>query len=141
MVTRFSHEPRWACGPGLSGVSIRELNLGEAERMLWSLLNKPWLAPVVQLVQLFAEPSRDEVYERCVEAALDDPSRVRKLDKRPGTSRRDVIREMHASMYRTAAYTQADGTEKTAYDKALVIWLRVDRAPRELLSVPIRRFG
>ncbi|MFF9569937.1 P-loop NTPase fold protein [Streptomyces sp. NPDC014685] len=88
--------------------------------MLWSLLNKPWLRPVVQLVQLFVAPTRDEVYERCVYAALDDPSRARKLGKRPGTSRHDVFREMHNSMYRNAACTQADGAERTAYDKALV---------------------
>ncbi|MEU0660696.1 P-loop NTPase fold protein [Streptomyces lavendulocolor] len=75
---------------------------------------------MVQLVHLFAEPSRDEVYERCVYAALDDPPRARKLGKRPGTSRHDVFREMHKPMYRTAAYTQADGAERTAYDKALV---------------------
>lgn len=88
--------------------------------MVWSLLNKPWLRPVVQLVQLFAAPNRDEVYERCVDAALDDPSRARKLGKRPGTSRHVVFREMHNAMYRTAAYAQANGAERAAYDKALV---------------------
>ncbi|MGW2082302.1 P-loop NTPase fold protein [Streptomyces sp. NPDC001939] len=88
--------------------------------MLWSLLNKPWLRPVVQLVQLFAAPTRDEVYERCVDMALDEPPRARKLGKRPGTSQRDVFREMHNPMYRTAAYAQADGVERTAYDKAVV---------------------
>ncbi|MDX3697906.1 P-loop NTPase fold protein [Streptomyces europaeiscabiei] len=88
--------------------------------MLWSLLNKPWLRPVVQVVQLFAVPNRDEVYERCVNAALDDPPRARKLGKRPGTSRHDVFREMHNPVYRTAAYTQASGAERAAYDKALV---------------------
>jgi hypothetical protein len=75
---------------------------------------------VVQLVQLFAAPNRDEVYERCVNAALDDPSRARKLGKRPGTSRHDVFREMHNAMYRTAAYAQANGAERASYDKALV---------------------
>lgn len=88
--------------------------------MLWSLLNKPWLRPAVQIAQLFAAPSRDEVYERCVDAALDDPLRARKLGKRPGTSRYDVFREMHSPTYRTAAYAQADGVARTEYDKALV---------------------
>lgn len=88
--------------------------------MLWSLLNKPWLRPVVSKVQLFAAPNRDEVYERCVYTALDDPPRARKLDKRPGTSRHDVFREMHDSRYRTAAYHQANGADRVAYDTALV---------------------
>ncbi|MGY4917615.1 P-loop NTPase fold protein [Streptomyces sp. 900116325] len=88
--------------------------------MLLSLQNKPWLRAVLRLVQLFATPSRDEVFKRCVDAALDEPSRARKLGKRPGTSRRDVFREMHQSMYRNAAYTQADGLERTGYDKAVV---------------------
>ncbi|MFB8024646.1 MULTISPECIES: P-loop NTPase fold protein [unclassified Streptomyces] len=85
-----------------------------------SLLSKPWLRSVVQLVQLFWAPSRDQVYEHCVGAALDTPSRARRLGKRPGTARDDVFREMHNSMYRTAACTQADGLERTAYDEALV---------------------
>lgn len=85
-----------------------------------SLLSKPWLRSVVQLVQLFSAPSRDQVYEHCVGAALDAPSRARRLGKRPGTARGDVFREMHNSMYRTAAYTQADGLERTVYDEALV---------------------
>lgn len=88
--------------------------------MLLSLQSKPWLRPVVQALQLFAAPNRDAVYERCVDIALDEPSRARKLGKRPGTSRRDVFREMHRSMYRNAAYTQADGPERNAYDKAVV---------------------
>ncbi|MFI9243854.1 hypothetical protein ACIGXF_14905 [Streptomyces sp. NPDC053086] len=88
--------------------------------MLLSIQNKPWLRPVVQAVRLFAAPDRDAVYQRCVDTALDEPSRARKLDKRPGTSRRDVFREMHRSMYRNAAYTQADGPERSAYDKAVV---------------------
>ncbi|WP_413810846.1 P-loop NTPase fold protein [Streptomyces sp. OE57] len=88
--------------------------------MPWSLLNKPWLHSVVQLVQLFVAPNRDDVYEQCVWAALDEPPRARKLGKRPGTSRRDVFDEMHRSMYRNAAYTQADGPERAAYDKAVV---------------------
>ncbi|WP_406452706.1 hypothetical protein OH768_11535 [Streptomyces sp. NBC_01622] len=88
--------------------------------MLLSLQSKPWLRPVVQALQLFAAPNRDAVYERCVDIALDEPSRARKLGKRPGTSRRDVFREMHRSMYRNAAYTQADGPERAAYDKAVV---------------------
>jgi len=88
--------------------------------MLWSLLDKPWLRPVVQRVQFFAAPHRDEVYERCVDMALDDPARARKLDKRPGTSRHDVFREMHKPMYRTAASSQANPVERTEYDKALV---------------------
>lgn len=85
-----------------------------------TILNALWPRPAVQLVQLFAAPSRDEVYERCVVAALEDPPRARKLGKRPGTSRHDVLREMYTHMYRTAAYTQADGDERTAYDQALV---------------------
>ncbi|GGS23586.1 hypothetical protein GCM10010252_73550 [Streptomyces aureoverticillatus] len=89
--------------------------------MLWSVLkNKPWLRPVVQRVQHFAAPNRDEVYERCVNTALDEPRRGRTLGKRPGTSRHDVFREMHTPMYRTAAYTQASEAERAAYDKALV---------------------
>lgn len=88
--------------------------------MLQSLQNKPWLRPMAQAVQLFAAPNRDAVYERCVDAALDEPSRARKLGKRPGTSRSEVFREMHRSMYRNAAYAQADGSERAAYDKAVV---------------------
>ncbi|MFH8533917.1 hypothetical protein ACH4GE_36555 [Streptomyces tendae] len=83
--------------------------------------NKPWLTPVVQLVQLFREPSREDVYEQCVGAALDDPPRARKLGIRPGASRRDVFREMHTPQYRAMVYTRVDGAlEKTAYDKATV---------------------
>ncbi|MGW3865766.1 hypothetical protein ACWEDZ_30405 [Streptomyces sp. NPDC005047] len=85
-----------------------------------SLQNKPWLSSVVQAGRLFAEPNRDAVYERCVDAALDEPSRARKLGKRPGTTRLEVSREMHLAMYRNAAYTQADGPERMGYDKAVV---------------------
>ncbi|NGO77743.1 hypothetical protein G6045_19055 [Streptomyces sp. YC504] len=89
--------------------------------MLWSLRNKPWLAPWIQLVQFFREPSRDEVYERCVDAALDDPQRARKLDIRPRATRRIVLREMHTPVYRAAVFTKVgDRKEKTAYDKATV---------------------
>jgi hypothetical protein len=88
--------------------------------MLLPLHNKPWLSSVVQAGWLFAEPSRDAVYERCVDAALDEPSRARKLGKRPGTTRLEVSREMRIAMYRNAAYTQADGPERMGYDKAVV---------------------
>ncbi|MFE0762895.1 hypothetical protein [Streptomyces smyrnaeus] len=89
--------------------------------MLWIYLtSRPWLRPVVQMVQFFAAPSRDDVYERCVDTALDDPSRANRLGKRPGTSRYDVLREMHSSMYRMAAYARAKSAKQVAYDKALV---------------------
>ncbi|NEA77760.1 hypothetical protein G3I30_01230 [Actinospica acidiphila] len=94
--------------------------------MLWTLLNKPWLAPVVQKVRLFRSPSRDEVYERCVEAAVDAPPRAHKLGIRPGASRRHVFNDMHTPEYRAAVYTKVDGAlQKTAYDKAAVGFERV----------------
>ncbi|MFJ5219919.1 P-loop NTPase fold protein [Streptomyces sp. NPDC088354] len=70
-------------------------------------------------VQLFATPGRDDVYEWCVDAALDESSRARKMGKRPGTSRLDVRREMHRPIYRTATYTHADGPERNEYDKSI----------------------
>ncbi|MGW5058617.1 hypothetical protein ACWEQ2_15100 [Streptomyces sp. NPDC004096] len=82
--------------------------------------NEPWLRPVVWRVVLFVAPNREDVYELCVNAALDEPSRARKLGKRPGTSRRDVIRGMNQSMFRNAAYARANGPKRAEYDKAVV---------------------
>lgn len=85
-----------------------------------NLSNTLWLRSTLQLTRFFAAPGRDEVYERCVTAALEDPVRERKLGKRTGTSPYDVRREMHTHVYRTAANTQADGLEKSQYDQSLV---------------------
>ncbi|MCT6781456.1 hypothetical protein LXH09_32970 [Streptomyces sp. CS7] len=94
--------------------------------MPMSLLNRPWLTTTLRLVQLYLHPSRDEVYEHCVNLALDAPRRARILDKRPGSSRRDVFREMHTPMYRAAVYARVDAAiHKAAYDKVSVALQRV----------------
>ncbi|WP_241565804.1 hypothetical protein [Streptomyces sp. ZL-24] len=91
-----------------------------------SLLNKPWLTTTLRLVQLYLHPSRDEVYEHCVNLALYAPRRARILGKRPGSSRRDVFREMHTAMYRAAVYARVDAAiQKAAYDKVSVALERI----------------
>ncbi|MFI8793913.1 P-loop NTPase fold protein [Streptomyces sp. NPDC055105] len=88
--------------------------------LLLSLLHTLGLRSMRQLLQLYTEPNRDLIYERCVESALDDPARARKLGKRPGTSHREVLQEMHRSANRNAAYAQSDGPDRAEYDRAVV---------------------
>ncbi|MFJ5802980.1 hypothetical protein [Streptomyces decoyicus] len=81
-------------------------------------LLRPWLDAWKARWWDFCRADKFEIYERCVEAALEDPKTQRMLGKRQGVSWRSVHDQMLSTQGVRLAISQCSGEAQTAFDKA-----------------------
>ncbi|NYI05540.1 hypothetical protein [Allostreptomyces psammosilenae] len=66
----------------------------------------------------FLWPDKDEIYKRCVKAALDEPKTARLLGKRPGVTSVTVRAQMQRASYVQFTTSLCEGETQTAFDRA-----------------------